>query len=428
MTLDAALAPELAAAQGTWNMVEAAEPARHSPLAGELAARLGVIAGLWRRLAEERMALSNLLERAAIGFQARQAEVSIARDRPGDAESPKRLGGGERGRGKGVAVPNHDVAEGERRLATAGDVGENTRRAYESALRGLDAWLRECRPGEAPNDSALADYLAVLAARGRCVSSAAHVVAAVKRRARQQSSRSPVGERTAEALRRYRRVARAGPDQVRGISWEEADRMRDLAASAGDVRGLRDAALISVASDALLRVSEVSNVQVDDIVFEDDGSARLLLRRSKTDRQGRGALLFLGPRTAELVREWAAAGGVKQGPLFRRIHRAGSVASQGIGAARYAGDRSAGSGGGCRRACVWPLSAGWFSAIAGEAPCGAGGDAECGTLGVTGHARPLHAVAGSGGRRGRPLAPPTRHKGGAWAADRKRLTGRERSG
>ena len=332
MTLDAALALELAAAQGTWNMVEAAEPARHSPLAGELAARLGVIAGLWRRLAEERMALSNLLERAAIGFQARQAEVSVARDRPGDAESPKRLGGGERGRGKCVAVPNHDVAEGERRLATAGDVGENTRRAYESALRGLDAWLRECRPGEAPNDSALADYVAVLAARGRCVSSAAHVVAAVKRRARQQSSRSPVGERTAEALRRYRRVARAGPDQVRGISWEEADRMRDLAASAGDVRGLRDAALISVASDALLRVSEVSNVQVDDIVFEDDGSARLLLRRSKTDRQGRGALLFLGPRTAELVREWAAAAGVKQGPLFRRIHRAGSVASQGIGA------------------------------------------------------------------------------------------------
>ena len=197
---------------------------------------------------------------------------------------------------------NLDVAEGERRLAAAADVGRNTRRAYESALRGLDAWLHERHPGEPPNDATIAEYLAVLAAQGRCVSSAAQVVAAVKWRAKLLGGASAVGEKTAEALRRYRRVAHAGPGQVRGISWEEADRMRDLAASAGDVRGLRDAALISVASDALLRVSEVSDVRVGDVAFEDDGSARLLLRRSKTDRQGRGTLLFLGPRTAERCR------------------------------------------------------------------------------------------------------------------------------
>ena len=300
-------------------------------LGPELAARLCVIAGLQRQLAEERMALSGLLERAAIRSQAGQV-VSIAGDVPDAAEPPESLGESGSEGSKFAAVPNHEVAEGERRLAAAGDVGENTRRVYESALRGLDAWLRERRPGEAPNDTTLAEYLAVLAAQGRCVSSAAQVVAAVKRRTKLQGGDSPVGEKTAEALRRYRRVARAGPDQVRGISWEEADRMRDLAASAGDTRGLRDAALISVASDALLRGSEVSNVQVDDIMFEDDGSARLLLRWSKTDRQGRGALLFLGPRTAELVQEWAAAAGVKRGPLFRRIHRAGSVAPQGLGA------------------------------------------------------------------------------------------------
>lgn len=226
---------------------------------------------------------------------------------------------------------NLDVAEGERRLAAAGDVGRNTRRAYESALRGLDAWLHERHPGEPPNDAAIAEYLAVLAAQGRCVSSAAQAVAAVKWRAKSLGGASLVGEKTAEALRRYRRVAHAGPGQVRGISWEEADRMCDLAAGAGDVRGLRDAALISVASDALLRVSEVSDVRVDDVAFEDDGSARLLLRRSKTDRQGRGALLFLGPRTAELVQEWIAAAGVKEGALFRRIHRTGRVASEGMG-------------------------------------------------------------------------------------------------
>ena len=90
--------------------------------------------------------------------------------------------------------------------------------------------------------------------------------------------------------------------------------------------------MIAVASDALLRVSEVSNAQVEDVAFEDDGSARLLVRRSKTDRQCRGAMLFLGPHTAALVRQWLAAASIREGALFRRIHRAGTVASQGLGA------------------------------------------------------------------------------------------------
>ena len=55
MALNVALGePELAAAR-----------ALHSPLSGEVAARLCVIAGLKRRLAEERAALSDILEHAA---------------------------------------------------------------------------------------------------------------------------------------------------------------------------------------------------------------------------------------------------------------------------------------------------------------------------------------------------------------------------
>ena len=173
----------------------------HSPLSGEVAARLCVIAGLKRRLARNGRRSSDILERATC--QAEQIGASAG----GDAEVPE---------GKPVVAANHDVAEGERRLAAAGDVGENTRRAYESALRGLDAWLGECREGVALNDTLLAEYLAVLAAQGRCVSSAAQVVAAVKRCAKEHGDESPVGERTAEALARYRRVAHEGPGQVRG--------------------------------------------------------------------------------------------------------------------------------------------------------------------------------------------------------------------
>ena len=296
----------------------------HTRLAGEVAERLRVIGQLRRRLAEERAALADLLVAADAAAPNAQVESSAE---GGSLET------GENGSATGrfSVVTDSNVAAGEQRLAAAGDVSPNTRRTYESALRGLDAWLCERHEGRAANDALLAEYLAVLAAQRRGVSSAVQVVAAAKWRSKRQGGECPVGEKTTRALRRYRRAADAGPGQVRGISWEEADRMRDLAADVGDARGLRDAALIAVASDALLRVSELSNVQVRDVAFEGDGSARLLVRRSKNDRRGRGALLFLGRRTAQLVREWMAAAKVETGALFRRMHRAGSIAAEGMG-------------------------------------------------------------------------------------------------
>lgn len=306
-----------------------------APLAGEVAARLSVIAALSRRLVAEHVALFCLLWRAGVAANA-EVEASDRRGEPSSMESAQGSAActpEAPEAGRFAAVTESDVAEGGRRLATAGDVAPNTRRAYLSALRGLDAWLRERRAGQALDDAALAEYLAVLAVQRRCLSSAAQVVAAVKWRAKSRGAASPAGAKTAEALKHYRKSAPAGPGQVRGISWEEADRMRDLAAATGTARGLRDAALIAMTSDALLRVSEVSNVQVRDVEFEADGSARLLVRRSKTDRRGRGAVLFLGPPTAQRVREWMAAAEIEKGALFRRISRAGAVAQDGIGAA-----------------------------------------------------------------------------------------------
>lgn len=322
-----------------------------APVTAEVAMRMRSIAELQRRLAEERNCLLHLL-----GCDAAQTTQRLT-----DAKEPKRAVQAELA---AVTVDNH-VAEGKRRLDAVGGINENTRRAYESALRGVDTWLREQRPGKALDDTALADYLAVLTTQGRSVSSAALVVAAVRWRAKQEGLPLPANE-TAVALRCYGRMACAGPGQVRGISWEEADQMGDLAARVGDARGRRDAALIAVGSDALLRVSEVSAIEVEDVTFEDDGSARLLVPRSKTDQRGRGALLFLGPRTATLIREWTEAAGIKTGALFRPIHRYGVVAPRRMGPAsvrrvivdraRAAGIRGRVSGHSLRVGCAQSLA------------------------------------------------------------------------
>ena len=328
MTLNVTAPPvELTAPDG----IETAPLTRARAFAPEITAQWVVVGHSCRRLIHECAVLSRLLVVAAVAL----ARLWMERRAPAQASVAEAVAPCEVGSPPGRTfddVTDEDVAEGARRLAEAGDVSENTLRTYASALRGLDVWLSERRPGQALDDAALAEYLAVLKSRGRSVASAGQVVAAAKRCALQRGEASPAGKKTAEMLRRYRRTSNVGPGQVRGISWEEADEMRDLAAHAGDSRGLRDAALLSIMSDAMLRVSEVANVRVDDVAFEEDGTARLLVRSGKTDQTGRGEVLFLGAPTTTRVREWIAAANIREGALFRRLPRGGAVSALGIGA------------------------------------------------------------------------------------------------
>ena len=92
-----------------------------------------------------------------------------------------------------------------------------------------------------------------------------------------------------------------------------------LEACPGTLPGLRDAALLSLAYDTGLRVSELVMVACEHIVPEDDGSAVLNVPRSKTDQEGQGAHAWLSPDTLRRVRAWQRGSAIVTGPLFRRI-------------------------------------------------------------------------------------------------------------
>ncbi len=93
-----------------------------------------------------------------------------------------------------------------------------------------------------------------------------------------------------------------------------------LAACGRDPAGLRDAALLSLAYDAGLRVSELVAVEVADVTQVVDGSGRLAIARSKTDQMGEGALAWLSPDTMVRLSAWLQAGAIGEGPVFRRIN------------------------------------------------------------------------------------------------------------
>ena len=116
--------------------------------------------------------------------------------------------------------------------------------------------------------------------------------------------------------RMYRRYGRRQA-QAHGLTWPL--RLRLLEAAGDRLIDLRNRALLGVAYDAMLRRSELAALRVTDLKTERHGGATLLVRRGKTDPEGRGAVAYLARDTVALVREWLARSHVTDGALFRSV-------------------------------------------------------------------------------------------------------------
>lgn len=114
---------------------------------------------------------------------------------------------------------------------------------------------------------------------------------------------------------------RLGEQMAEGQGAPEGVTVKALLASCGtDIIGLRDAALISLAYDAGLRVSELVAATVADLRQVGDGNGRLDIAYSKTDQLGDGAQAWLSGDTMARLSAWLLASGLSEGPVFRRIN------------------------------------------------------------------------------------------------------------
>ena len=231
--------------------------------------------------------------------------------------------------------PSLPAAAGRRLSAAALEdaqdaLSDNTKRAYRSALRRLDDWLA----GREATDARLAEYLRSLRAAGRGAASASMALAAARYAAGLSGRDAPIGPECRLALAAHRRDLLARPrGQVDGVRWEQADAAAAIAAGSGAPAGLRDAAIVAVASDCLLRVGELAALRVRDVAAEGDGSGRVTVRQSKTDQTAIGAVLYAGPPTMRRISSWldaAGIAGVPDSPLFRQLRRGGRVQSGGL--------------------------------------------------------------------------------------------------
>jgi site-specific recombinase XerD len=137
-----------------------------------------------------------------------------------------------------------------------------------------------------------------------------------------------VGSRTAApevtlALRRLHRAKGRAQAQAAPLNRPLLERL--LAAGGTTLRDRRSRALLAVVYDTLCRHSELAALQVADLQPGADSAGTILIRRSKTDREGAGSIRFLAPDTMRHVAAWLAAAGIADGPLFRAVLKGSRV-------------------------------------------------------------------------------------------------------
>ena len=131
-------------------------------------------------------------------------------------------------------------------------IAENTQKAYQRALNDLTNWLS----GRTLSDALLANYITGLHEAGKSPATIGQAVAAVKWQLKHQSQETvnfPITQATLAGIRRAGKDR--GRGQVDGLIWQDVERVCVYAETEGTLAGLRDAAIIRLMSDCLLRIS-----------------------------------------------------------------------------------------------------------------------------------------------------------------------------
>ena len=189
---------------------------------------------------------------------------------------------------------------------------ENTLQNRKLALKHFDEWLN----GRSCSDGLLAEYITNLFNDGKAPGTISIVVSAVKWILKHRNSGQPVElPITSATLAGIRTEGKdRGRGQRNGLTWREVEKICAVQEADGTLRGIRNSAILRVMSDGLLRISEVTELRIDDL---EDNTLRI--RFSKTDQAGEGEYLYLCEDTRKTVAEWLERSGLTEGYLFRRM-------------------------------------------------------------------------------------------------------------
>lgn len=208
--------------------------------------------------------------------------------------------------------------------AAKGALAANTQRALRADSMLFTGWCLDNGQRAIPAAPATVAAFVDAMAADRAPATVRRYIATIAHLHRAAQVADPTKAETVRlAMKRMGRAKGTRQRQAAAITRPIADRM--IEATGTRPIDARNRALLQAMRDLLARRSEIVALDVADLTFSDDGTATALIRRSKTDTQGAGAVRLLGPGATAAIRQWLAVSGITEGALFRSISRAGQM-------------------------------------------------------------------------------------------------------
>jgi integrase len=205
----------------------------------------------------------------------------------------------------------------------------STLRAYKADLASFKAWCIERNLEPMPSTPEIVGAYLADAGRGYAISTLRRRVAAIARAHRM--TKHPLDTRHPAIRETLRGIARThGEPPRRSAALTTSNIKRLLRVCDNDLAGVRDSALFLVCFAGALRRAELVGLDVEHVTWTEDG-IRLLITRSKTDKEGAGAEVGVtNGRMAETcpvaaLKRWLEQAEITSGPIFRKVDRWGSV-------------------------------------------------------------------------------------------------------
>jgi integrase len=213
----------------------------------------------------------------------------------------------------------HQHAIAEWTAAAEGAYAKNTQRAWRADWTFFYRYCEETKQIALPASPAtVSTFIHHCVAQQKKAATIRRYLATITRAHKAARCVNPCDDEIVKlALRAAQRSITTRQKQAKGLSWDAIQFY--LTIEPTELRDYRDRALVMVAYDALLRREEVVAAKVEDLELNTDGSATLLIRKSKTDQEGEGALQYLAPDTVRLLRHWIGLAGITDGEVFRRV-------------------------------------------------------------------------------------------------------------
>ena len=203
-----------------------------------------------------------------------------------------------------------------------------TKRSYEADLSHFKS-----RGGTIPaTPEMIADYLAECAGT-TAVATLQHRLIAIHRAHTDDQLPSPVMDRLVKrTMQGIRRTFGTAQRRVKALVKDDLLELMVLVDKQKPMRAARDKALILIGFAGAFRRSELVALQVEDMTYFENG-IELLIRRSKTDQEGAGRVVFIpyakGSRCpVKALKIWLELAGIENGPLFRALNRHDQVVSK----------------------------------------------------------------------------------------------------